>query len=307
MQAVSTNTTNPQQNKVLGAFEVNEFASNHGIEALRKVPDVFQARGIIGQQEWDLLDDDQKKLLLQQAGIDPNRYIEVFNARRSAEQKIGELSDQERQEINSLQSAFDTTQSVAITQEKLGDKNNDEGIQGDLEQLENPSEVSPSNLGDEKPDSSILKSEISDEDMQNYLAIKADIDNQISSEKAAGNTIWAEDNKVESSISAEDQKRINEEIALLANNRDLASSASNGNQATQTTQPTKDDKKTNTPLLLPVNLADGQKTAAFILSGYQPNEELIEKAEDKAKNGNIKDSETWVATIIRKLVLSLKD
>jgi len=155
--------------------------------------------------------------------------------------------------------------------------------------------------------SDTLPSGINEKDIQDYLAAKADIDNEISKEMANNPDMQAEKADINSTVSAEDQKRINEEIALLANNRDLASSGNTQVQSTNAQNKSNPNDKKSTPIILPVNLADGEKTAAFIMSGYQPREEVIQNAEDKAKNGDVKDSETWVATIIRKLILSLKD
>lgn len=282
MQVSPINSTISQNNSVSGTYERNEFASNHGIEALLKVPDVFEARGIISQQEWDLLEDDQKKLLLQQAGIDPNRYIEVYNARKRAEAKISDLSEEELAKISTLQDVYQKEKALAIEKDNHPSESNI--LFEDTTEVQSSDSLVGTDLNVKKSDT--LPSGINEKDIQDYIAAKADIN---------------------STVSAEDQKRINEEIALLANNRDLASSGNTQVQSTNAQNPSNPNDKKSTPIILPVNLADGEKTAAFIMSGYQPREEVIQNAEDKAKNGDVKDSETWVATIIRKLILSLKD
>jgi len=303
MQVSPINSTISQNNSVLGTYERNEFASNHGIEALLKVPDVFEARGIISQQEWDLLEDDQKKLLLQQAGIDPNRYIEVYNARKSAEAKISDLSEEELAKISTLQDVYQQEKALAIEKDNHPSESNI--LYEDTTEVQSSDSLVGTDMNVKKSDT--LPSGINEKDIQDYLAAKADIDNEISKEMANNPDMQAEKADINSTVSAEDQKRINEEIALLANNRDLASSGNTQVQSTNAQNKSNPNDKKSTPIILPVNLADGEKTAAFIMSGYQPREEVIQNAEDKAKNGDVKDSETWVATIIRKLILSLKD
>lgn len=248
--------------------------------AFEVVPEVLLARGIISANDWNNLDIESKKNIVSVSGIDPNEIVERYSISITAN----------RVETPIVNQPFETKQDTV--EQKIEPIQPQEAPISTVEVQEKPVDPMLKEFQELKTAFDTTKTEIIDMEAKmgpTPVFPESQADNQ--PPMIENPAIQAEGQPIQQSVektselSADEKERIAVETAVKAN------TLSNQAALQPTTQP---------------QMSSDDDIAVPKFFGYQPSADLAKNADTIADTGGMKDAKTWIATLIRKVWLSLK-